>query len=127
VGECPPQKHNFYPEINYAEQNVYLKILIGCVWGNGGRGRGVPISNRMSSFPSFYDISFDTKCPGLKKKDALCQHSFLLTQRDCAAYDTIATVFQWLRNYPLVLECLGLGYFATTISFFIHINQIGFL
>jgi hypothetical protein len=41
VGECPPQKHNFYLEINYAEENSYLKILIGYVWGNGGRGRGV--------------------------------------------------------------------------------------
>ena len=26
---------------NYAEQNCYLKILIGCVWGNGKRGRGI--------------------------------------------------------------------------------------
>ena len=24
--------------INYAEQNGYLKIFIGCVWGNDGRG-----------------------------------------------------------------------------------------
>ena len=38
MGECPPQKHIFYLEINYAEQNRYLKILIGCVWGNDGRG-----------------------------------------------------------------------------------------
>ena len=28
VGECPPQKHNFYLEINYGEQNGYLKILM---------------------------------------------------------------------------------------------------
>ena len=41
MGECPPQKHNLYLEINYAEQNGNLKILIGCVWGTGGRGRGV--------------------------------------------------------------------------------------
>jgi hypothetical protein len=34
-------KHNFYLEINCAEQNGYFKILIGCVSGNGGRGRGV--------------------------------------------------------------------------------------
>ena len=26
---------------NYVEENCYLKILIGCVWGNGGRERGV--------------------------------------------------------------------------------------
>ena len=38
VGDCPPQKHNFYLEINYAEQYGYLKILIGCVSGNDGRG-----------------------------------------------------------------------------------------
>jgi hypothetical protein len=38
VGECPPQQHIFYLEINYTEQNGYLKILIGCVWGNDGRG-----------------------------------------------------------------------------------------
>jgi hypothetical protein len=25
-------------EINYAEQNGYLKILIGCIWENDGRG-----------------------------------------------------------------------------------------
>ena len=25
---------------NYAEQNGYLKILIGCVWGEGGREMG---------------------------------------------------------------------------------------
>ena len=25
----------------YVEQNDYLKILIGCVWGSGGRGKGV--------------------------------------------------------------------------------------
>jgi hypothetical protein len=39
--ECPPQKHIFYLEINYAGQNGYLKILIGCVWGNDGRGGGL--------------------------------------------------------------------------------------
>ena len=26
---------------NYVEQHGYLKILIGCVWENGGRERGV--------------------------------------------------------------------------------------
>jgi hypothetical protein len=41
VGECPPETHNFYLEIKYFEQHGYLKILIGCVWGNDGRGRGV--------------------------------------------------------------------------------------
>ena len=41
MGEYPPQKHNFYPEINYAEQNGYLKLLIGSVSGNGRRKRGV--------------------------------------------------------------------------------------
>jgi hypothetical protein len=41
VGDCPPQKCKFYQEINYAEQNGYLKILIACVWGNGDRERGV--------------------------------------------------------------------------------------
>ena len=25
-------------QLAYAEQNGYLKILIGCVWGNDGRG-----------------------------------------------------------------------------------------
>ena len=38
MGECPPQKDIFYLEINYAEQNGYLKILIGSVWGNDRRG-----------------------------------------------------------------------------------------
>ena len=41
LGECPPQKHIFYLEINYAEQNGYLKTLIGCAWGNGGCERGL--------------------------------------------------------------------------------------
>jgi hypothetical protein len=41
VGECPPQKDIFYLEINYTEQNGYLKILIGCVWGDDERGGGV--------------------------------------------------------------------------------------
>jgi hypothetical protein len=27
-GECPAQKHIFYLEINYAEQNGYFKILL---------------------------------------------------------------------------------------------------
>ena len=43
------KKHNFFVEINYAEQNGYLKILMGCVWENDGRGGG-------ASFPS---ITFD--------------------------------------------------------------------
>ena len=47
---------------NYVEQYGYLKILFGCFWTNGGLGRGVPIER------SFYDNSFDTKCPGLKEK-----------------------------------------------------------
>jgi hypothetical protein len=73
--------------------------LIACVWGNCGRGRGVsclpitfdyqkghkapPISNRMSPFRSFYDNSFHTKCPGLKKpkNNTLCQHLSFLRQR----------------------------------------------
>jgi hypothetical protein len=38
MGECPPQKHIFYLEINNAEQNGYLKILIIYFWGNDGRG-----------------------------------------------------------------------------------------
>ena len=38
--ECPPQKDIFYVKINYAEQTVYLKILIGRIWGNDGRGEG---------------------------------------------------------------------------------------
>jgi hypothetical protein len=41
-GECPPQKHIFDLEINYSEQNGYLKISIGCVWGNDGRGGLLP-------------------------------------------------------------------------------------
>jgi hypothetical protein len=41
MGKCPPQKHIFYLEINYAEQNGYLKILIGCVWGYDGCGGGL--------------------------------------------------------------------------------------
>jgi hypothetical protein len=38
VGECPPQKDIFYLEINNAEQNGYLKLVIVCFWGNDGRG-----------------------------------------------------------------------------------------
>ena len=38
LAEYPPQKRIFYQEINYAEQNGYLKILIWCVWGNDARG-----------------------------------------------------------------------------------------
>ena len=40
MGEYPPQKHIFYLKINYAEQNGYLKMLIGCISGNDGRGGG---------------------------------------------------------------------------------------
>jgi hypothetical protein len=29
-------KHLISRASNYIEQNGYLKILIGCVWGNGG-------------------------------------------------------------------------------------------
>ena len=38
MGEFPPLKHIFYLEINYAEQNGYLKILIGCIWRGVGWG-----------------------------------------------------------------------------------------
>jgi hypothetical protein len=31
--------------VNYVEENAYLKILIGCVWGNGGRENGVSCSS----------------------------------------------------------------------------------
>ena len=53
----PPPGHNLLPlswglggvilkdiisePFNYVEQNCYLKILIGCIWENGGRGSGV--------------------------------------------------------------------------------------
>jgi hypothetical protein len=40
MGECPPQKHNFYFEIHNTDKNGYLKILIGCVWGKGRLERG---------------------------------------------------------------------------------------
>ena len=35
---------------NYFEQNGYLKILIGCVWGNGWRGGGLLPSNQFRLF-----------------------------------------------------------------------------
>ena len=35
----------FYLKINYAEQNGYLKTLIACVWGKGGREGGQLPSN----------------------------------------------------------------------------------
>ena len=38
MGEYPAQKRIFCLFINYAEQNGYLKILIGCVSGKDGRG-----------------------------------------------------------------------------------------
>jgi hypothetical protein len=41
MGECPPQKHILYLEINNAEQNVYLQISIGCVWENDWREGGI--------------------------------------------------------------------------------------
>ena len=75
MGECPPQKHTFYLEINYAEQNGYLKILIGCVWGNDGRGglvalqslstikNGTSPLNSQSNEP-FFEVS--TTTPSLK-------------------------------------------------------------
>ena len=40
VGESPPQRHIFYLKINYAEQTGYLKIFMGCVWGNDACGGG---------------------------------------------------------------------------------------
>ena len=105
--ECPPQKNILYLEINYAEQNGYLEILIGCVWRNDGRGGGgllpsnhfrllkralaIPICNRMSPFRTFYNNSFDTKCPGMEKKKqktTQCPHRSLLKRRYRAAYDT---------------------------------------
>ena len=82
VGGCHPK--DIIPEpFNYVEQNSYLKILIGRVWGSGGRGRGLvapnhfrllkralalSISNRLSPFRSSYDSAFDTKYSGQKKK-----------------------------------------------------------
>jgi hypothetical protein len=57
------------------------------------RAQSTPISNRMSPFRSFYDNSFDTKCPGLRPKiyNTLCQHRSLLRQRYRAAYDKLPT------------------------------------
>jgi hypothetical protein len=40
MGECPHQKHIFSLEINYAEQNGYLEILIGCDGGMMYLGEG---------------------------------------------------------------------------------------
>ena len=47
-GEIVILKDRISGPFNYVEQNGYLKILFGCVWGNGGRGRGV------SYFPSTF-------------------------------------------------------------------------
>jgi hypothetical protein len=80
-------------EINYAEQNgskFSLDVLEGMM-GVGGGGlfvtlghfrllkRALPtlISNRMSPFRSFYDNSFNTKCPGMKKKLIHCANIVL--------------------------------------------------
>jgi hypothetical protein len=61
---------------NYVEQNGYLKILIGCVWGNSGlerwlvalqslstikRTQSLSISNQMSPFWSFWENTFYKK------------------------------------------------------------------
>ena len=81
---------------NYVEQNGCLKILIGCVWGNDGRGRGLvalqllltikraiplSISNRMSPCRSFYGSSFYTKCPGLRQKKKKLKNKKLYQRR----------------------------------------------
>ena len=34
-------KDLIYGSFDYVEQNDYLKIFIGCDWGNSGHGRGV--------------------------------------------------------------------------------------
>ena len=37
----PSFKDTISGPFNYVERNGYFKILIGCVWGNGGRGGGL--------------------------------------------------------------------------------------
>ena len=65
--ECPPQKHNFYLEINYAEQNGYLKIFIGCVWGNDGCVEGLVALQSLSNIKKGTSLSnFQSNEPVLK-------------------------------------------------------------
>ena len=67
MGECPPQKDIFYFEINYAEQNGYLKILIGCVWGNDGRGGGlVALQSLLTIKKGTSPLNFQSNEPCLK-------------------------------------------------------------
>jgi hypothetical protein len=47
-GGCHPQRPIIRP-LNYVEQNPYLKILIGFMWGNGGRERGLVALQSLST------------------------------------------------------------------------------
>ena len=67
MGECPPQKHIFHLEINYAEQNGFLKILIGCIWGNDGRGGGLVALQSFSTIKKgTRTLDFQSNEPPLK-------------------------------------------------------------
>ena len=80
-----PQEHNFqalsessgggssffkdviYVPVNYAEQNDYLKISIGCVWGMGGRGRGwVALQSLLTNIKGTSPFNFLSNEPYLK-------------------------------------------------------------
>jgi hypothetical protein len=66
VGECPPQKHILYLEINCAEQNGYLKILIRCVWGNDERGGPVALQSLSAIKKGTRTLNFQSNEPLLK-------------------------------------------------------------
>jgi hypothetical protein len=53
-GESPPQEHSFYLEINYDEQNGYIKVLIGCV------GEMVGVEGVLVAFQSLLTIKNGT-------------------------------------------------------------------
>ena len=87
VGGCYPQRHNFRvfqlrwikwpsPNFDWKLPSNHFRLL--------NRALTLSISNRKSPFRSFYNNSFDTKWPGLKKKK-LCPHRSLLRQRYGAA------------------------------------------
>ena len=67
MGEGSPQKHNFYLEINYAEQNACLKFLLD-VFGEkvGVRGRLVALKSLSTIKKGIRPLNFQSNQPFLK-------------------------------------------------------------
>ena len=87
------------------------------------RALAPPISNRINPFRSFYDNSFDTKCPGTENKkinNTLCQHRSLLRQRDWAAFDNTQYTCELYKYKPWALKEASRTILNIFLKIYIH-------